>query len=905
MNTNKYFTIVFMAIVITACRGSGGGGDAPQANPNDRTADAQALDAAPLTSGRSIRIKSVDSDVDGASLIIPPGSVDQDATIVISSTSTQPGGSPWGQGPVGSLFEIGPSGLTFDTNNKALLTLPLSPGGVNNNLHIGRWNETTGGWEDLGGAITGDFISTEVDHLSLYGVFTQGKSLVNILNDVAPNEDPSNLGIEIRYISGPLPPPDWPDNEPFPAYRPLPEGGIALKIGESRLMALPPGQYHFAVSFPPPFQIANSMLVRIPVLVTGADDTTTDQSIAITGNGASSDNTLTNTSLADFPGSWTITGSNQPPSLACLATVPVGVAVTNNDPGTNALPSRRIGVGPIIIENLDLNAVELTGIAIDPEASSINHYWTWSQFSTLPTKEVAASGVEVGHFFRPNPKREGRYDVFLTAYDSFNLFDECHWEIIVRGNVKPTIEVIADDYVVDFGRLGSERIGGSSAIDRFNLGAPPSGATSWCNYIDTDLNVELDTTLIKTLPIFPTSESPDHIYRPTQYPPGMTCVYAMVGDADGDPLATNFRFPFGGDLYDALTGAKITTAVQLDAYNALLSSMATSFPMPPILTPFAPEATFALPIIWEAPDNMTSTLPGAGGAAGLATHDCRHIHMDPAFTVDAGPCTDVPGTYPAGGITAIVATVTDGFSREQIDDFGVGYGEDDIVRLDGGNGGGSGGGGSGTNKPPTCSDDSVTTNNGQSVTVTLSGSDPDGDQLTYNIIGQPANGALSGTTYTPNLSYSGADSFTFVANDGQANSPTCTVNITINEVEKFYVFKQSGLGYHKRWGGLADRVSGYEYFYVWSLPSTLNVVTGTGFDNTVACENGPWAGPVLTPSIWETRNIELMGGFDTFEEMEPYRCDVPNWVYSNPICNKWVFETDATYWNNINSICGN
>ena len=253
MNTKQYskiFYVILMTFIITACGGGGGGSDdANGGAPDDRTADAQALAAAPLTRGGSARITSSDSDVDGASLIVPPGAVDHDASITIAATSTQPEGSPWGQSPVGSLFEIGPSGLNFDASNRALLTLPLSPGGVNNNLHIARWDETVGGWENVGGTITGDFISTEVDHLSLYGVFSQGKSLVRILNDVAPEEDTSNLGIEIRYISGPLPPSDWPENTPFPAYRPLPEGGIELKIGESRLMALLPGQYHFAVSF--------------------------------------------------------------------------------------------------------------------------------------------------------------------------------------------------------------------------------------------------------------------------------------------------------------------------------------------------------------------------------------------------------------------------------------------------------------------------------------------------------------------------------------------------------------------------------------------------------------------------------------------------------------------------------
>ena len=702
-----------------------------------------------------------------------------------------------------------------------------------------------------------------------------------------------------------MPPANWPENELFPAYRPLPEGGVELKIGESQLMMLPPGFYHFAVSYPPPNQIASSMYVRIPELLTGADDNVIDQTITITGDDASSDDSITNASLQDFIGSWEEINPNLPPNITCNANVPAGVAVANTEPGVTALPSRRITVGPIVATELDATAVELTGVGVDPEGDMLDYYWTWSQFSTLPTKESAASGEEVNWFFRPNPRREGRYDVYLTAYDSFHLFNECHWEIIVRGNEKPIIEVIADDYVIDFGRFGTDRINGDSSRDRNDLGPPISGAPSWCDYIDTGDDGVADTTLLKTLPILPTSESPNHIYRPTQFPNGMTCLYAMIGDEDDDPLEVAYRFPFGGDLYNALTGMKITTADQLDAYNATLTSLVTSFPIPPILAPFAPEeADFALPIIWEAPDNISGT---AATDASTPTHDCRHLHE---ISDEVGPCVDVPGNYPAGGITAIVATVTDGISREQIDDFGVGYGEDNIIRLkeDVNNGGSSSGSGQNPddNKPPICSDDSVTTNMGQSVTVPISAVDPDlGDTVEYTITSGPSHGNLEGNSYTPDGSYSGVDSFTFVASDGKANSDTCTVEITINEVRKYYVFKLAGTGYHKRWGGYAEKLTGYEHFYRWAFPSEIDGIVGTHIDNTTACENGPWAGPVLTPSIWESREVTLLATLDTYEEMEQYRCDVPNWVFSNPICNGWQSDSDPKYWDNINSICGN
>jgi hypothetical protein len=71
-------------------------------------------------------------------------------------------------------------------------------------------------------------------------------------------------------------------------------------------------------------------------------------------------------------------------------------------------------------------------------------------------------------------------------------------------------------------------------------------------------------------------------------------------------------------------------------------------------------------------------------------------------------------------------------------------------------------------------------------TVTLAGTDADGDTLSYAIVTGPAHGALSGNganvSYTPALNYNGADSFTFKVNDGTVDSVPVTVSITVTPV---------------------------------------------------------------------------------------------------------------------------
>jgi hypothetical protein len=90
------------------------------------------------------------------------------------------------------------------------------------------------------------------------------------------------------------------------------------------------------------------------------------------------------------------------------------------------------------------------------------------------------------------------------------------------------------------------------------------------------------------------------------------------------------------------------------------------------------------------------------------------------------------------------------------------------------------------NDPPTADDQSVTTAEDTSMAITLTGSDPEGDVLSYEIVTGPVHGALSGAApslvYSPDTNFFGTDSIDFKVNDGSLDSATATVTITVNAV---------------------------------------------------------------------------------------------------------------------------
>jgi hypothetical protein len=89
---------------------------------------------------------------------------------------------------------------------------------------------------------------------------------------------------------------------------------------------------------------------------------------------------------------------------------------------------------------------------------------------------------------------------------------------------------------------------------------------------------------------------------------------------------------------------------------------------------------------------------------------------------------------------------------------------------------------------PTANNENIQTNSGAPVQITLTGTDPiAGDLLTFTVVTPPQHGTLTPGTvssivfYTPNTGFSGTDSFTYKATDGQGvDSNIATVTITVN-----------------------------------------------------------------------------------------------------------------------------
>ena len=158
------------------------------------------------------------------------------------------------------------------------------------------------------------------------------------------------------------------------------------------------------------------------------------------------------------------------------------------------------------------------------------------------------------------------------------------------------------------------------------------------------------------------------------------------------------------------------------------------------------------------------------------------------------------------------------------------------------------------NSAPVANPQSLIANSGVPLSLILTGSDPDGDTLSFQVTAQPTHGVLSGTapnlTYTSALGYLGPDSFQFVVSDGTLSSSPATVSITVSSsgpVTIFYDDFETDKGWVRNPFGTDTATKGLweraipEYTWWWG-PKQMGSTT-SGWYNLVT---GAKAG--LTPS---------------------------------------------------------
>lgn len=90
------------------------------------------------------------------------------------------------------------------------------------------------------------------------------------------------------------------------------------------------------------------------------------------------------------------------------------------------------------------------------------------------------------------------------------------------------------------------------------------------------------------------------------------------------------------------------------------------------------------------------------------------------------------------------------------------------------------------NNTPIANEQAVIIEEDITTIIILTGTDLDGNSLTFRVIDQPLHGTLSGKapnlSYIPDNNYNGDDFFTFKVNDGVEDSKSATINITISAV---------------------------------------------------------------------------------------------------------------------------
>jgi len=230
----------------------------------------------------------------------------------------------------------------------------------------------------------------------------------------------------------------------------------------------------------------------------------------------------------------------------------------------------------------------------------------------------------------------------------------------------------------------------------------------------------------------------------------LTTPTAWQGSGNYQHLLRGYYGPArDGEQYAALgNSSSLSQAVTINTLGTYTLSWldCTEFNGPGQLSPYSVS-------IIDSSGNTVATASFDANAGGFALWAARSLQ----FTVTA------PGTY-----TLRFDGHTNVFAEESLID---------NVVLPGN-----------ANSPPVAQDQSLRTDEeAPPLNIRLAATDADNDVLTFSVVSNPAHGTLTGTApflaYTAAPCFTGQDSFSFKANDGQADSSVATVTIEVLECE--------------------------------------------------------------------------------------------------------------------------
>jgi hypothetical protein len=253
--------------------------------------------------------------------------------------------------------------------------------------------------------------------------------------------------------------------------------------------------------------------------------------------------------------------------------------------------------------------------------------------------------------------------------------------------------------------------------------------------------------------------------------------------ATGTPLPTlslqgtvpdGVTFTSNGDGTATLAGTPSVAGsypVTITASNGTLPNATQNFVL--VVNAAGPDTA---PVVTTQPSSQTVTVGQAATFAAAATGAPPPTVQWQQSTDSGSTFNNISGATGTSYTTAAATAAMNGYQYRAVFTNGIGSATSNAASLTV----------TAANHPPVATGQSVTTAEDTAKAITVSGSDPDGDALTYSVVAGPLHGALSGTvpnlTYTPALNYYGLDNFTFKANDGKIDSATAMVSITVTSV---------------------------------------------------------------------------------------------------------------------------